>query len=455
MRGSLLRAFAPYVALFLFLFLVFYAGVNYKDGFATRLNKFDVQLLVLGGAIFFCYAVGRLSSKTIVPVCVWALIFGFVLQPLIGTLWQNFSMFKLTAEIAVAIILFTNGLETPFKKIRHLFFPVASLSLAGVLVSTVAFSLILYVIASYFGISETSFLTSLVIISAILASTDPATISPVLNQLHFKKKALRQIATSDSALTDVSGSLVARVLLLVAVPVCIADRNSVFAYFVPLLGDRALITFIVQVVVGLAVGFLGYLALKRLYCSDLKEKEPEDPALLLSAPILIYVIANIAGGAGFLAVFIAGLLLDLFGNLRESYKFYDKLLDHLVKPFVFVVLGLIVPVNTLIYLAPIGILSAAIFLFFVRPAVTLISLMPWVSSGKLSWRETFFLSLTREAGVVAAILLIIVSNYEIVSSSYALAVGVWIIFISLLVEMPLVPMLARRIGVLLPEKSNS
>jgi NhaP-type Na+/H+ and K+/H+ antiporter len=106
-----------------------------------------------------------------------------------------------------------------------------------------------------------------------------------------------------------------------------------------------------------------------------------------------------------------------------------------------------VPIDVLFAYAPLGILAGLSFIFLIRPLVVFISLLPWLINHTFKFNDLLFLSMIRETGIIAAVLLIISATYEIIQSNFVISVGMWVILLTLMIEPPLTPYLSRRIGV--------
>ncbi len=439
-----LKPYIPYLTLITLLsFISIFINIFFLHNKEASSNH-DFQLFVLGSILFMGYYINRIAPRTVIPSFVWAIFAGMAMQPLLVFFSEDISSLKILMEVFGAIILFAGGMEIPFHSFKKWFFPIASLSLLGVIFSSLGFALVMYSLLVLFGIYNPELIPSIVILSAALASTDPTAIIPTLKTLRFKRTHLKEIAIAESALTDVSGSILTRFLLLALISAPLMQA-SIFSYFVPLLQKNAYDALALQVISGILVGFLGYTMIKKFYYS--KNEEPGDPALLLSMPIFTFVLGNVLGGAGFLAAFTSGLLTDVVGGLKKVSHFYDSILNHLIKPFIFIVLGSLVPVLTLLKLAPIGILVAFIFMFILRPLVVFISLAPWILMHKFTFKDVLFLSFIRETGIIAAILIVIAATYDIIDSEFILAIGMWVILLTLIIEPPLTPYVAKKIGV--------
>ncbi|MDP4010977.1 MAG: cation:proton antiporter [Candidatus Roizmanbacteria bacterium] len=440
------RSFIPYIILISFLSAIsFVVRGSFQDA-GHFLKDADFQLFILGGMIFVGYYINRIAPKTIVPSFVWAIFAGIALQPFLSFFTDDIESLKIMMEVFGAIILFAGGLEIPFRNFQKWFVPIATLSLVGVIFTSIGFAFVMFWIMNLIGEFDAALIPSILILSAALSSTDPTAIIPTLNMLRFKKPELKQIAISESALTDVSGSILTRFLLL-ALITAPAINKGVFNYFGPLLQKSTYDAFALQIISGIIVGYFGFFLIKKFYYNQERHEESSDPALLLSIPIFTFVLGNVLGGAGFLAAFTSGLLTDAYGAVKKVSHFYESLLNHLIKPFIFIILGALVPLSTLIKLAPIGIGVALIFMFVLRPIVVFISLAPWWMQNIFKLKDLLFLSFIRETGIIAAILLVIAATFDIIQSEFVIAIGMWVILMTLIIEPPLTPWLAKKIGV--------
>lgn len=446
-----LVSFLPYTALIFFLVVISVAARGLLLRFPHVSSEINFQLFILGGIFFVGYFINRIAPKTIIPSFVWAMFAGMALQPLLSFFTGHISGLGIAMEIFAAIILFAGGLDIPFKQFKKFFFPIASLSLIGVMTSAIVFAFVLYGLVQLMGPASPALIPSIIVLSAALASSDPTAIIPTLKGIRFKNPALQQIAVAESALTDVTGSVLTQFLLLALITVDPNAPHTIISYFRPLLEWDAYQTLGLQVLSGMVVGFFAFLIMRRFYIGTKKVKEnSSDPALLMSVPIITLALGNVFGGAGLLASFISGLLSDAVGGLHSAARFYDSFLNHLIKPFIFVVLGALVPINILLLFAPLGIISALAFMFLVRPFVVFVSLFPWFHKGTFGFKDFLFLSFVRETGIMAAVLLILAASTPVISSDFVIAIGMWVILLTLIIEPPVTPYLAMKIGIAEP-----
>jgi len=445
----LIKIFYSYFFIIFLLIIISFFGRKLIQIFPHIPKEHDFQFFIFGSILFLGYVINRSSPKTQIPSFVWLIFAGLAIQPLLSFFIEEKGIVKMMVEIFAAIILFASGLEIPFGRFKRWFFPIFSLSFFGVMVSSVSLSFVIFYLFNFLGLIENNtIIISLVLLSTALASTDPTAILPTLKNINLKRNFIKEIAISESALTDISGSIFTRFLLL-AFATQASNQKSIIDYFLPLIKKTTYDALALQIISGIIVGYFGYYLIKIFYQSKKNEHYNHhdiDPSLLIFIPIFTFFLGNVLGGAGFLASFSAGLFSDLNEEVKRNFVFYDHFLNNLIKPVIFVILGAMVPLSIMFKMAFFGILIGLIFIFVVRPLVVFISLFPWIVKGKFKLEELIFLSFIRETGVISAVLLIILVDSGIVNENIVLSLGMWIILLTLIIEPPLTPLLVKKIG---------
>lgn len=447
------KNFYPFLFIIFFLVLVSSLGRKLVDIFPNIAEESDFQLFIFGCILFLGFIINRIAPKTRIPSFVWLIFVGLSIEPLLSFFIEQKSILTIMVEIFGAIILFASGLEIPFGRFKRWFFPIFSLSFIGVLVSSVLLPTIIFSLFNLMGFIENeTIIISLILLSTALASTDPTAILPTLKNINLKRNFIKEIAISESALTDISGSIFTRFLLLALASQTIT-KKSIIDYFLPLIQKSTYDALALQILSGIIVGYLGYYLIKTFYQPKKTEhnSEEHDPSLLIFIPIFTFFLGNILGGAGFLAAFSAGLFSDLNHEVKKNFHFYEQFLNNLIKPVIFVILGAMIPFSIMIKTSFVGILIGLLFIFIVRPIFVFISFLPWIFKGNFKLEELIFLSFIRETGVIAAVLLIILADSKIVDSTLVLSLGMWIILLTLVIEPPLTPLLVKKIDL---EKST-
>lgn len=436
-----MKKFIPYLV-----FLTVAFGLSYVTAAVPLVaGLFEgAQGYYLALALLFAvgYGLHYFAPHTSIPGFVWAIIFGMALQLPLASLTADKGALLVIIELLAAFILFAGGIEVPMRNFKKYFAPIATLALFGTIATVALFSLALVEITGFFGVQVA--VLSLILLSAILASIDPTAIIPTLDKLHFRKPFLRDIAVSESAVNDVTGTIITLFFLVSVVGV-----STVGEGFAQLFTRDALDGFALQVVWGVMVGLLGAWIL-RTWGESVRDTHWSDPALFFAVPIFCFALGSIVGGAGYLAAFVAGLLFESKTETMRVRKFFEQLVDRFMKPVIFILLGALVPVALLGEYVGVGIVAALVFMFVIRPAVVFTSLLPWMVQKKslLTWREALFLSFIRETGAIPAVLLLTIVATGIESAGFIFAIGTWVILLTLTIEPPLTPLLAKRLEVL-------
>lgn len=393
------------------------------------------------------YGLNSFAPKTAIPSFVWAIFFGMALQPMFRLLTQEIETLRIIVEILAALVLFVGGVEVPFRSFKKNFGPIASMALFGTLLTVLLFALSLETIGNWMQIPIPA--GAFLLMGAILASTDPTAIIPSLETLKFRRAFVRDLAVSESAVNDVVGTILTR-FFLVTVLAAAGAGGRVIDLFIPFFSRQSFDNLALEFVWGLVVGIVTAWVLKRW--SDTVSKGTRsavDPALFFAAPIFAFAAGGIIGGSGFLAAFVAGLLFDANAGTHAVRVFFETFVDRFIKPIIFLLLGAVVPLPTLMETAGIGIIAAIIFMFIVRPVVVFLSLLPWVVRHRatFAWRELVFMSFVRETGAIPAVLILVAVGSGVAGSEYIFAIGMWVILLTLILEPPLTPKVAERLGI--------
>jgi cell volume regulation protein A len=163
-----------------------------------------------------------------------------------------------------------------------------------------------------------------------------------------------------------------------------------------------------------------------------------EPALVsIACALLLYGAATALHGSGFLAVFIAGILVG--DREPQEVEHFTGLLAGLGEIVAFVVLGLSVSLSAVVDHVWTGLGLAALLVLLVRPLLVGALLLPV----RLAWGERAFVAFAGLKGAVP----ILLGTY-VVAEGTARAGEVYdivfvAVFVSVLVQGSLVPVLAR------------
>jgi cell volume regulation protein A len=317
-------------------------------------------LLVLGALLGVSALFTRASDRIGLPVVLIFLLIGVVAGAEgIGIEFRDYGFAFRVGTLALALILFDGGLNTPMSAVHRAARPASVLATIGV-AGTAG---LLGWGAHLAGIP----LPQALLLGAIVSSTDAAAIFSVLRGSGISLKW--RVGTTlevESGLNDPLAFILTTLLTrnLIA-PVSLLD------WLVP---AEILVQIVVGLAAGVAVGRLGGEVLRRLRLTS----GGLYPVLTLSLALVSFGAATLLHGSGFLAVYVAGVVLGN-GHLpyRTSLTRVHDAVAWLSQITMFLLLGLLVVPSGLAAIAPVG-LGLALFLVLVaRPVVVAACLAPF------------------------------------------------------------------------------
>ncbi|MCP3944218.1 MAG: hypothetical protein GY710_22460 [Desulfobacteraceae bacterium] len=430
--AAVLSQFAP---------AVYHFWAKSPEGGLTEIFFIVAVVFILSTASFY-------SSQALkLPSFVLAIAFGLAAKPVLNPIVIHGNALSIIVSMGATFILFGGGLETPFTNFKRLIYKICSLSFLGLFLTAWMFSQTTYYLSIWFG--QPLSMHTAVVLGALLASTDPAAIIPLFKNLRFKNHFVKNLVISESAVTDVVGTLLTVVFLSVITSG--SEYNSINHWYTSIFSIPSGMLLGKQIIFGVGAGLFGFVLLKILRNRKNTEEEEfeADSAYFLFVPVFIFTIALSVGGSGYLAAFIAGLVFSLNEKMRATEKFFNFLVEGFFKPSVFIFLGALVDVHALISYAGIGLLSALIFMLIIRPIAVFVSLYFWTFAGKdrLSVKDLIFISFVRETGAIPAVLLTTVIGMGIVGVDGLVEIGMWVILSTLIIEPIFTPWIATKLGV--------
>lgn len=412
-------------------------------------HEHDLLIVLFLTSVLFILSsvVYHVSRFTRLPSFVVAIFFGMLAHPFLQPIIGNQASLSVLVGLGATLILFGGGLETPFHNFKKIIAKIFSLAFPGLLITALLTSFAIYSISNSLGFSI-SVMTA-VLLGAVLSSTDPAAIIPILKSLKFKNRSIKDIVISESAFTDVTGTLLTLVFLSFIAKGLAFD--NVFSWYGALFTAESGIIVLKQLFFGILLGVTGYGLLELLLHAKKKSDHGHEADLpfFLFVPILIFIGAILLGGSGYLAAFIAGLLFYLTEHLKDTEHFFNNLVEGFFKPTIFILLGALVDIKSLLVYAPLGILVALVFMFIIRPITVFISLFIFRYFGKekMTWQEMLFISFIRETGAIPAVLLVTIVSLGLNEVEGLIEIGMWVILATLIIAPPLTTKFAKFLKV--------
>ena len=384
----------------------------------------------------------KLSDILKIPDVVLFLIAGIFIGPSVLK-FIDISQYQVENQLILtfgsAFILYMGGKEISLKVLKNVKISVLLLSTVGVLISA-------FLMQQVIGFSfKTSAMVAL-LAGSIIASTDPATLVPIFNQIKINRK-VSQTVISESAFNDATGAILTSAVLAIM----LSGKFSL---------QENLYELVLMIVIGLVVGLLtGVILLALVNDSPRGIFQDYTPIISIISVIIAYELSTALGGSGYMSCFIVGIVTGNKQNFKLwlSQKSYDadchvaETLGTICRMCIFIILGSQVDLQVVgKYFVP-SVISVACFMFIVRPisvlACTLVD-----RQAKWKKNEISFMMWVRETGVIPAALCGIVTSMNIPGKEIISSVVFMTILITLIIQGSSTKFVAKKLGLLIEDK---
>lgn len=344
----------------------------------------ETVLIVAAALLLVSVLVSKISDRFGIPALLLFLLLGMVLgsDGPGGIYFDDPALAQFVGVMALILILFSGGLDTEWDRVRPVLKEGLLLATFGVFLTALAVGLFATMLLDLS-------LTEGLLLGAIVSSTDAAAVFSILRSKGISLKGrLKPLLELESGSNDP----MAIFLTIGLIQLLTAPDTSPLS----LVG-----LFILQMGVGAVMGYgMGKVMLFFVNRSRLGY-EGLYPVLTLSLVFLTFGLTDALNGSGFLAVYLAGIVLGRsdFIHKRSLLRFHDGL-AWLMQITMFLVLGLLVFPSELAPIMGVGLLIAAFLMFVARPVSVFISLLP---SG-FNWRAKTFISWVGLRGAAPIIL---------------------------------------------------
>ena len=391
------------------------------EPFGTALLLATAGALMAASVLF-----SRASQRIGVPIALLFLGIGMLAgsEGIGGIAFEDYGFAFRLGTLALALILFDGGLNTPLAALRRTWAPAGLLATVGVALTALAIA----VPAHLWGLAWPQAL----VLGAVVSSTDAASVFAVLRGSGLQLK--RRVGTTlelESGLND---------------PVAVILTVSLTAgllHGTPVDGARLLLEVLRELVLGGALGAAVGLGGRELLRRFPLPTGGLYPALTLAMALLAYGVTTLLHGSGFLAVYLAGMIL---GNAPLPYhagllRVHDAL-AWLAQIGMFLILGLLVFPSGLVEVAGPGLGLALLLAFVARPVIVALCLAPF----RYPWREALYIGWVGLRGAVP----IVLATYPVLvgapGADRIFHVVFFIVVVNALVPGATVAWVTRRLG---------
>ena len=380
-------------------------------------------ILLVAAVILLCLSLNKMSNKLGIPMLLAYILLGmmFGTDGILKIPFDNFTIAEQICTVSLIFIMFYGGFGTNWKQAKPVAGKAVLLSTVGVILTAVTTGAFCHFIL------KMDFWESM-LIGSVISSTDAASVFSILRsrRLNLKNNTASMLEVESGSNDPCSYMLTVIILTIMS------GELSGFSLVVMIFSQ---ITFgiLVGVVVALAAAFI----LKKVNFAT----DGFDTIFVFSMALVSYAGASMINGNGYLAAYIAGIIL---GNTPLHHKkslvhFFDGITG-LMQMLIFFLLGLLAYPSQL----P-KILAIAVFLTFVaRPVSVFAILMPFRCPVKqqllVSWA-----GLRGAASIVFAIMATVSPAY---TKNDLFHIVIFIVLFSISIQGTLLGLVAKKLDMI-------
>ncbi|MGH3830605.1 MAG: cation:proton antiporter [Pseudonocardiaceae bacterium] len=393
----------------------------------TDVVPFGLVIAVIGVAGLLAVLSNQVSDRLRVPAPVIFLMAAAAASDLVPVLGRvPVVTVQRVVTVMLILLLFDGGMHIGWRRFRAAGGPVLWIGVVGTVVTAAGVAVLAHLV---FRLDWRAGL----LLGVALAPTDPAVVFSVLGRREISGRS-GTLLEGESGVNDPVGIAAMAALLAAGTA---GGWQAVGAG----VGE-----FVVEMVVGAVVGVAGGYALSVAMRRLTLPSGALYPLRTLLGAAAIYGLATLVHGSGFLAVFVAGILV---GDLRAPYKAeierFHSSLASLAEIVAFAILGLSVSLTGLAQgtVWPVGLGLAVLLALVVRPVLVGLLLF----SVNISNGERLFVMWSGLKGAVPILLGTYILSAGVPGADRLYQIVVVVVVFSVLVQGGLVPTVAHRTGV--------
>ena len=384
-------------------------------------------ILLVAAVILLCLSLNKMSNKLGIPMLLAYILLGmmFGTDGILKIPFDNFTIAEQICTVSLIFIMFYGGFGTNWKQAKPVAGKAVLLSTVGVILTAVTTGAFCHFIL------KMDFWESM-LIGSVISSTDAASVFSILRsrRLNLKNNTASMLEVESGSNDPCSYMLTVIILTIMS------GELSGFSLVV-MIFSQIIFGILVGVVVALAAAFI----LKKVNFAT----DGFDTIFVFSMALVSYAGASMINGNGYLAAYIAGIIL---GNTPLHHKkslvhFFDGITG-LMQMLIFFLLGLLAYPSQLPKILPIA-LAIAVFLTFVaRPVSVFAILMPFRGPVKqqllVSWA-----GLRGAASIVFAIMATVSPAY---TKNDLFHIVIFIVLFSISIQGTLLGLVAKKLDMI-------
>ncbi|MBQ1016823.1 cation:proton antiporter [Micromonospora sp. D93] len=389
----------------------------------VAVTEFALYVAVLGSVAVLAVLSNRLADRLRVPAPALFLFAAAIASDVYPKLSElSLHTVRHLVEIALVLVLFSGGMNMGWRRLRPSLGPVALVGVVGTLLTAGVLALTLRWVFGFDWLAA-------LLVGTALSPTDPAAVFSVLGRRTVVGRS-GTILEGESGANDPVG--IALMVSLLA-----AGTAGGWSAVSAGAGEFAL-QLVVGTAVGLAGGWLILLLMRRVALPD----ESLYPLQVLFAAAAVYGAATLARGSGFLAVFLAGIVVgDAQAPFKREIQRFHGAMASLGEILAFGLLGLIVSLRSMVTENAwlIGLALALLLTFVIRPLIV----GGLLTAVRLRWGERVFIVWSGLKGAVPILLGTFILTADLEQDLRLFDIIFAVVAFSIVVQGGLVPLVAR------------
>lgn len=384
-------------------------------------------ILLVAAVILLCLSLNKMSNKLGIPMLLAYILLGmmFGTDGILKIPFDNFTIAEQICTVSLIFIMFYGGFGTNWKQAKPVAGKAVLLSTVGVILTAVTTGAFCHFIL------RMDFWESM-LIGSVISSTDAASVFSIL-----RSKRLNLKNNTASMLEVESGSNDPCSYMLTVIILTIMSGELSGSSLVVMIFSQIIFGILVGVVVALAAAFI----LKKVNFAT----DGFDTIFVFSMALVSYAGASMINGNGYLAAYIAGIIL---GNTPLHHKkslvhFFDGITG-LMQMLIFFLLGLLAYPSQLPKILPIALVIAVFLTFVARPVSVFAILMPFRCPVKqqllVSWA-----GLRGAASIVFAIMATVSPAY---TKNDLFHIVIFIVLFSISIQGTLLGLVAKKLDMI-------
>lgn len=397
-------------------------------------SQLDSFLLLSALILISGVLAAKFSNRIGLPSLVLFIILGMAVgSDGLGIVYfDNPEMAQMIGIFALVIILFEGGLQTKFSTVRSVALPSISLATLGVMLTSGIVGAVAYLVF------DISWLQAL-LLGAIVGSTDAAAVFATLKERNIKARMGATLEAESGTNDPMAVFLTISFIELILIPE--TSVLSLFPSFVWQMG--------IGLLAGYAVGKFASFSINRIQL----DSSGLYPIFSVAFALLAYGAASILEASGFLAVYVAALVI---GNSELTYRYsifqFNEGFAWMAQIIMFIILGLLVfPADVFTWEVMFGgILLSAALILVARPLAVMLSTLGM----GFNRNEKLFLSWAGLRGAVPIILATFPIVAGVEDGEFFFNVVFFIVLTSALVQGTTISKVAKMLGLMGAKKDT-